>query len=292
MTSDIAAYVMLSQFALDQLHRGEDRAFRTAGTKGWRARMNLTFHLLDRDRFLSSGLEDTRQGMTFEEMRSVVANELQNALHDDWRGVFARHGEQIFAVQSGLYVGAAQDGVQILLDEIRLTFLNDQHGTFSDAKALHFLIDERIGDVHDVEWHAAIAEDVAQAEQLERANHGVVHSTLEQDAKVPGTPGNKFVQASCFDKFLRSGPALLDFFLFVEEACGGKDNTSHVAHGLFHGVFERELRSDIVLGHKAPVDMTRTNAQFEHYGRIAGFRQSEPFLDSADNRGQVGARIE
>ena len=65
-------------------------------------------------------------------------------------------------------VGFAQDGVEVLLDEIGLAFLDHQHGALARAEPPDLVVDQRIGDVQNVERNLAVAERVGQAEQFER----------------------------------------------------------------------------------------------------------------------------
>ena len=50
-------------------------------------------------------------------------------------GVFAGRREHVLAVQRRLHVGLAQDRRQVLLDEVGLAFLDQQHGALAGAKA-------------------------------------------------------------------------------------------------------------------------------------------------------------
>ena len=65
---------------------------------------------------------------------------------------------------------------------------------FADAEALDFVIDERVGDVQDVERNFAVAESVGKPEKFERAHGGVIHPALQDDAEILRAIGEKFVQ--------------------------------------------------------------------------------------------------
>ena len=76
----------------------------------------------------------------------------------------------------------AQNRVDRLLDVVRLAFLDDQHRVLADAERHQFVVDQRIGDVHDVERHTRRAPDVGEPEPLQRADDAVVHAALQDDA--------------------------------------------------------------------------------------------------------------
>src|SRR5438045_9126029 len=54
MAADVTAHVMHAELALDELHGGEDRAFRAPGAERRRARMDVVAH--DRERLLDARL--------------------------------------------------------------------------------------------------------------------------------------------------------------------------------------------------------------------------------------------
>ncbi len=95
---------------------------------------------------------------------------------------------------AGLHVGAAQDGVDRLLDEVGLAFLDHQHGALAGAEAHELLVDQRIGDVEHVERDAAGAEDVGEPDDFERAQRGVVHAALHDDADVAAIAVEELVE--------------------------------------------------------------------------------------------------
>ena len=97
-------------------------------------------------------------------MRRCVAPQkrLEAALQNR-AGVFARARQQLLADDFGLQVGLAQNHVQVLLDVLRLPFLDDQYGAFARAEAGDFIIEQRIGDVEDIERQRRVAERIGQA---------------------------------------------------------------------------------------------------------------------------------
>ena len=109
-------------------------------------------------------------------------------------GIFAGHRQHALALDAGLDVGAAQDGVDGLLDEFRLAFLDHQDRLLAGAEAHELGIDQRIGDVEHVERNAAVAEHVGEPEHFERAQRGVVHAALHDDADVGGVAVEEFVE--------------------------------------------------------------------------------------------------
>src|SRR5438105_684066 len=97
---------------------------------------------------------------------SILLDKTQNAFGHDRSGVLARHGQHIFAVDFGLNTGSAQDGVQVLLDEIGLALLDYHHAALIGAEALYLIFDQRISNVQNVERNPAVAKSVRQAQQL------------------------------------------------------------------------------------------------------------------------------
>jgi len=61
-----------------------------------------------------------------------------------------------------LRIGTPQNGVERLLDEFGLALLDHQNGTLAGTEAQDFGIDQRVGDVEDVERNLAVAERVGQ----------------------------------------------------------------------------------------------------------------------------------
>ena len=129
----------------------------------------------------------------------VFVDELADAVAHHAAGVFAGHRQHVLAVHPGLDVGAAQDGVDRLLDVVGLAFLDDQDGLLAGAEADELLVDQRIGDVHHVERHLAVAERVGEAVQHQRADRGVVEAALQHDADVVGLAVEELVEPVLLD---------------------------------------------------------------------------------------------
>jgi hypothetical protein len=58
--------------------------------------------------------------------RARAVEESLDALGHDRRGIFAGHRQHVLAADLGLDIAAAQDGVERLLDEFGLAFLDHQ----------------------------------------------------------------------------------------------------------------------------------------------------------------------
>src|ERR1700722_5139028 len=93
-------------------------------------------------------------------LRSVLLNKLQDATDYGAGGVLAGHREHALAVNFGLNVGFAQDRVDVLFEEVGLAFFDDEDGTLTDTEAFDFVVDERVGDVENVERNFGVAEGV------------------------------------------------------------------------------------------------------------------------------------
>ena len=86
-------------------------------------------------------------------------------------GVFAGLGQRALAVNARLDVGAAQLGIDRLLDIVGQAFLDDQHVALADAEGFQLVGDQRIGEVEAIDRDARVAEIVGEAEPRERAQH-------------------------------------------------------------------------------------------------------------------------
>ena len=149
VAADVGADVMRAEFALDELHRGEDRPLRAAGAE----RRRPAVHLVGRSRPAPcvsrclSGATSARGRRRRQQIGPHLVDELADAFAHHAAGVFAGHRQHVLAVHPGLDVGAAQDGVDGLLDVVRLAFLDDQDRLLAGAEADELLVDQRIGDV-------------------------------------------------------------------------------------------------------------------------------------------------
>ena len=191
-----------------------------------------------------------------------------------------------------LEIGAAQQRDDVLLDEIRLAFLDDQHRALACAEFGQLVGDDRVRDVQHVQRHLRFSERVGKSEQLQRAEHAVVHAALQDDPEVAHVGREPLVQPAFADEAQRGGPALRDLLLLVEIARGRQHDAARVAHGVLDGVLQRVGRADVVGGDEAAVDVARADAQFEHHRRVRGLRQFEALFDGPHDRRQVRPRIE
>ena len=110
-----------------------------------------------------------------------------------------------------------------------LAFLDDEHGALAAAESLPLLRHQRIGDVEDVERHAARAEGIGAAEQLERPQRVVVQPALQNDADVGRLAPEQLVHAALGDEALRGGQALLDLLLLLRVGRRRQDDAPVVA---------------------------------------------------------------
>ena len=212
-----------------------------------------------------------RKILAVDQLRRVHFDKFQHAFGDGCGGVFACHGQDVFAVNFRLDVGFAQNRIDILLDEIGLAFFDDKYRALAQAEVFDFFFDQRVGDVQNVVRDFAVAECIREAQQFEAADCGVVHAALQDDSEILRAFGKNFVQSLFVNVFLCGWPALVNFLLFVLEACRGEDDAAHVANRIFHRIFQGEFWADIVLGDKAAVDVAGADAQFEHDGSVRCF---------------------
>ena len=71
----------------------------------------------------------------------VAGDEGAEAVAHDGAGVLAGHRQHVLAVHFRLQVGPAQDGVDRLLDELRLPLLDDQDRLLAGAEAHELGVD-------------------------------------------------------------------------------------------------------------------------------------------------------
>ncbi len=79
-------------------------------------------------------------GAPLEQRGRVAAQERLDAALQDLSGVLSRARQHLLAHHPGIKIGLPQDHVEVLLDELRLPFLDDQHGALARAKAGDFLV--------------------------------------------------------------------------------------------------------------------------------------------------------
>jgi len=69
-------------------------------------------------------------------LRSYLGEELVEAFDQDARNIFAGHRQAVLAGYLRVHTGIGQDGFEIILDEIGLTFLDDEDTAFTSANAV------------------------------------------------------------------------------------------------------------------------------------------------------------
>src|SRR6218665_3006948 len=172
----------------------------------------------------------------------VGLKEALYALLQGRHGVVAPPGQQILAVHRSVQAAPPQQGVEVLLQVVWLPFLDHQHGPLATAEPVHLVADQRVGDVQDVQRHAAGAEQVGLAQQFERAQYAVGQAAQGHDADVLEVALDPFVELALGDEFHRCGPALLQFLALVQKGCGRQHDAIDVAARVLQRVLERERR--------------------------------------------------
>ena len=99
----------------------------------------------------------------------TCGEEGREAVEHDLGGVFAGLGERPLAEHAGRDVGAAQLHVDRLLDVFGMAFLDHEHGALAGAEAAQLLGHQGIDDIEHQERHPRGAEDIGEAEPLQRA---------------------------------------------------------------------------------------------------------------------------
>ena len=165
---------MRSQLAFHKFHCREDWAFGTTGAKRWRPRMNLTIDVYHRQQWRRRGSHDRRQTLAVDQMDGVLLDKLQDSPNNRRGGVLTGHREHAFAVHFGLHVGFAQNRIHVLLDEVGLPFFDYQYTALANTEAFDLVIDQRIGNVQNVQGDFAVTKGARKSKQFE-SPHGVLY---------------------------------------------------------------------------------------------------------------------
>ena len=162
--------MVLAQLFLDHLDRCEDGPFGATRAKRRWARVHLGHRFADRQLVarLNCGHRCGQQ------VRRVLRDECPDAFEHHPAGVFAAHGQHVFAVDLGVQTRFVQDAVDVLLDEVGLAFFHHQQAALAGAKAFEFIVDQGVGDVQHIQRNVGLAEIVGQAQQLKCTHHTVV----------------------------------------------------------------------------------------------------------------------
>ena len=239
VAADVAAHVMRAELALDQLHRGEDRPLRAAGAERRRAAVHLAGDgLLCAGEPLARGRSRRRRARRFGEQIGAMAAMNFRRPSRTTPPVYSPAIGSMSLPSTRVWTSARRRMVfDRLLDVVGLAFLDDQDRLLAGAEAHELVVDQRIGDVEHVERDAASPEDVGEAEQFERAQRGVVHAALQDDADVVGVAVEELVELVLLDELHRRRPALLDLLLLVQVG----RRRQHDAVGVAQRVFQRVL---------------------------------------------------
>ena len=192
----------------------------------------------------------------------------------------------------GLQISFAQDAVDALLDEIRLAFLDQQDASFPDAEPLELFVYQGIGDVQHIQWHLRLTKRVGQSQQFQRTQHAVVKAALHDDAEVLRIFRKKFIEFMLLDELDGGRPALRHLFLLMQVAGRWQHNAVHIAHRIFHRVFQRERGPLVVLCRETSMHMAGADTQLQHHRGVAGFGQLKPHFNGPHNALQIGPRVD
>ena len=224
---------------LDELHRRKNRPLRAADAKTRRPRRHRFRERLDlRIAEHRRGVR-VRRGVA-EQLVGMQLEKSLDALGDDRRRIFARHRQHVLAADLGLDIAPAQNGVQRLLDEFRLAFLDHEDRLLVGREGGDLVVDQRISDVEHVDRHGSLAIDVGQTKLLQRAHHRIVEAALHDDADIGRFRSEKFVELALLDEFDGGRPALLDLFPLVEIGGGRQHHAFGIAPRVLQRLAQRE----------------------------------------------------
>ena len=176
-------------------------------------------------------------------MRGFGAQEGADAVEHDLAGIFAGHRQMLLADEPGAAAGLVQHRGKRLLDVVGLALLDDQHRVLALAEAQEFVVDQRVDGVQHVERHVGLAIGVGEADALQRADHGVVHAALHDDADRAVAGSEELVDLARADEFDRRRPALLDLLLLVQEGGGRQHDAAGVAARRVQRLGDRHRRA-------------------------------------------------
>ena len=182
--------------------------------------------------------------------------------------------------------------MDVLFDEIGLSFFHNEQPALAGAKGFELFVHEWVGHIQHIQRNFRLTESIRQAQHLQGAEHAVVQAALHDDAEILGCWRKEFIDAMVLNEFDGSRPAVLHLFLLVQIARWGQHNAVDITFGMLDGIFQREFGAHIVFGGKLPVHMACPNAQFQHDRRVAGLRQLKAFFNGLHDAWQIGSGVQ
>ena len=217
-----------------------------------------------------------------------LGEEFQQAVGHHLGGVLARHRQHVLAVELGVDVALAQDGVDRLLDVVGRTFFDDQHGALALAEIDDLVGHQRVGDVQHQRRDLAF-----DFQAVEAAHQHVGDAALHDDAEVGAFAGQEFVQAMVDDEALGGRLAHLDLDLLVRVGRGRVRDAVVIVRGrLGETMAARDRRRLVVLGDEFTRDVAGADAQLHHHRRVGSLRKLEGLLRAAHDGRQRRPRVQ
>ena len=260
VAADVHAYLQFAEFLLQQLDRGEERAFRASGTQAGRP---LGHQLLQFFPVRAVGLFQRRNGSR---AGFPARQEFAQPLLHQLAGVLPGHGKHVLAVHPGLHVVASQDGVDVLFQVVRLAFLHQQHRLFVTTETHYLRIDQGISYVQDIHGDGVIAEHVGTSHVLHGPVQGVVEAAGDDNTDILEAALYHVVQAVLLYEFQRRRPALFGFFRLMLIVERGQDDALHVPRRVIEGIGHGKCRAPVVPGIQYAVDVAGPHPQLQHHG--------------------------
>ncbi len=291
MAADIGRDVMRTELLFHELHRREDRPLRTADAKPRRSRR----HDFRERLYLVAGehrLRVRRRRSVAEQFARVRLEEATQSVGEDVGRIFAAAWQDVLAGDARVQVAPMQDGRDRLLDEFGLPLLDHEHRALASAEGRELVVDQRVGDVHDVERHGCLAVDVREAQPLQRAHGAVVHAAEHHETDVAFSGAEGLVESVALDEIDSRWPALFQLLLLVGIGSRWQHDAVDVALCVLQRVARGKGRAHVVLTDEAAVHVAGPNADLQHHRCIRRFRQIETVLDRLHDRRQVRPWIE
>src|SRR6185295_3664322 len=147
MAADIAADVVRTQLALDQLHRRKNGSLWASGAKRWRPGVYLPVDHLQGCGGRGTWPHSCWQPLTIHLCRRITLDKFQYPAKNCGGRVLAGHREHVLAVDFSLQIPFAKNSVKILLQEIGLALLDHQYSALIGAKLSDFFVNQGISYV-------------------------------------------------------------------------------------------------------------------------------------------------
>lgn len=227
-------------------------------------------------------------------VRQQAGHELRQRRQHPARHQFADAGDQIVAVKRRGDAALVQDGADLLLHQVRLAFLDQQHLALVLDEIDDLLVAQRVDDVQLQHADGRIRDPVlvGQAQIGQHAHHGVEHRAVGDDADWRVRGAENLIQAVLDDVLARLGQAVAVALQFLTLGVGRQRVARRILDAFLQLVDDVVLADAVVAYRHLRVGVRQLRAQQQghHAGRYLG--QLEALARHAQQQLLVGARID